>query len=144
MLWGKIIAVCSNKMGNVRIIFEARSRNNCCGGKAISTTYSRLVFVALVIQHAKPKSIIMLSSVASLTLPYFSTSLLKMTWFSGKKVTEHNTVFIFSTTFVWNIYHYEKNSARYYHKCTLSLRVIFVEFQWYLNYLDRFLKRPQI
>jgi len=27
-------------------------------------------------------------------------------------------VAIFSTTFVFNISHSEKNSARYYHKCT--------------------------
>jgi len=31
---------------------EGRSRNRCCGGKAISITYSECVFAALVIQHA--------------------------------------------------------------------------------------------
>ena len=30
---------------------EARSCNHCCSGKAISTTYSECVFVALYIQH---------------------------------------------------------------------------------------------
>jgi hypothetical protein len=30
---------------------EARSFNNYCSGKAISVTYSKYVFVALVIQH---------------------------------------------------------------------------------------------
>jgi hypothetical protein len=32
---------------------EARSRNHCCRGKAVSITYSECVSVALVIQHAK-------------------------------------------------------------------------------------------
>jgi hypothetical protein len=31
---------------------EVRSCNNCCGGKAISVTYTQCVFEALVIQHA--------------------------------------------------------------------------------------------
>jgi hypothetical protein len=31
---------------------EARSRNHCCLGKAISVTYSECVFITLVIQHA--------------------------------------------------------------------------------------------
>jgi hypothetical protein len=32
---------------------EARSRNHCCCEKAVSTTYSERVFLALVIQHIK-------------------------------------------------------------------------------------------
>ena len=36
----------------------------------------------------------------------------------GKKVTEHKMcVLVFSTTFIWNISHCKKNSARYHHKC---------------------------
>jgi hypothetical protein len=35
--------------GNV----EARSSNNCCSGKVTVIAYSKCVFVALVIQHAK-------------------------------------------------------------------------------------------
>jgi hypothetical protein len=38
--------------------------------------------------------------------------------FSGKKSLNTKCVLIFSRTFVWNISHSKKNSARYYHKCT--------------------------
>jgi hypothetical protein len=50
-----------------------RSRNHCCRGKAISIKYSVCVSIALVIQHAKRMRRIILSSVACLALPYFST-----------------------------------------------------------------------
>jgi hypothetical protein len=52
---------------------EARSRNQCCRGKAINVTYSECVSVALVIQHAKGMRCIILSSVACLALPHFAT-----------------------------------------------------------------------
>jgi len=38
----------------------------------------------------------------------------------SEKITEHKMcVFTFSTTFNVNIFHSNKNSALYYHKCTL-------------------------
>jgi hypothetical protein len=52
---------------------EARSRNRCCRGKTVRITYSECVSVALVIQHARPKRLIVLSSVACLVSPYYST-----------------------------------------------------------------------
>jgi hypothetical protein len=52
---------------------EARSRNHCCRGKAISITYCECVYVALVIQHAKRMRSIILLSVACLVVPYFPT-----------------------------------------------------------------------
>jgi hypothetical protein len=39
---------------------EARSCNHCCSGKAMSITYCKCVFVALVIQHAKCMRYVML------------------------------------------------------------------------------------
>jgi len=33
-------------------VTQARSRNHCCGGKAISISYSECVFVGLGIQNA--------------------------------------------------------------------------------------------
>jgi hypothetical protein len=52
---------------------QARSRKHCCRGKAIRITYSECVSVALVIHHSQRMRRIILSSVSSLTLPYFST-----------------------------------------------------------------------
>ena len=51
----------------------ARSRNNFCRRKAISIIHSECVSVALVIQHAKRMRRIILSSVAWLAVPYFTT-----------------------------------------------------------------------
>jgi hypothetical protein len=52
---------------------EARSRNHCRRGKAISIVYSECVSVALIIQDAMRMRRITLSSVACLDLPHFST-----------------------------------------------------------------------
>ena len=53
--------------------YEARSRNHCCHGKAISIKYSeRVCILDLVIQHAKRMRRIM-SSAACPPLQYFPT-----------------------------------------------------------------------
>jgi hypothetical protein len=52
---------------------EARSRNYCCRGEAISIAYSECMYVTFIIQHAKRLGGILLSSVACLVLAYFST-----------------------------------------------------------------------
>jgi hypothetical protein len=52
---------------------EVRSRNHTCRGKTVSITYSVCVSVALVIQHATRMRGIILSSVACLAVPCFST-----------------------------------------------------------------------
>jgi hypothetical protein len=52
---------------------EARSRNHCYRGKAVSITYAECVSVALVIRHAECMRRIIFSYVACLAVPYFST-----------------------------------------------------------------------
>jgi len=77
------------------------------------------VFVVLVIQHVKRMRRVILSSVASTALQNFATLSHKRHDFR-EKVTEHKKkcVFIFSITFVRNVYRSKKNSEGYYHKRT--------------------------
>ena len=50
---------------------EAHSCHLCCRGKTMSVTHSEFVSVALIIELAMRKSRVTLSSVDSLTVPYF-------------------------------------------------------------------------
>jgi len=87
-------------------IRQARSYNNCCGGKTISITYFDCVFVALVIRHATrmrhnftrglPRSKI-----------FFHISHKRYVF--RKEVIEHEMcILIFSTPFIRNISHSSK------------------------------------
>jgi hypothetical protein len=86
-----------NKTGNSRtcINTEARFRNLCGRGKAVSITHSERVSVALVIQNVKRIRRVILSSVARPSLLCFVTLFHNRHNFR-KIIIEHN-VFCFST-----------------------------------------------
>jgi hypothetical protein len=98
--------------------FEAIWCNHHFSDKTIRITHHEFVPVALIFRQAKRMRSITLSSVASLSVPHFST-------FSRKKqdirknVTEYiMCVLISFTTFVWNICDSKKNSTGYFLKRT--------------------------
>jgi hypothetical protein len=86
-----------NKTGKVRIIVM-RSRNYYCHRKAMNIICSAHVFLALFTQHAMRMSRVILSSVACLGRPYYSTYLINGTIF-GKKFIEHKMCFDFLYNF---------------------------------------------
>jgi len=62
-----------NKTSNIRVRnIEALSFSHCSTGKAVVTTYSEFVFIALGNQHAKRMRHIILSSVAFLIYHIFA------------------------------------------------------------------------
>jgi len=58
------VTLIQNKTDNVEPNVQARSCNNSCSGKGISTTNSERVFIALGIQHAIHMPHIVLSGLA--------------------------------------------------------------------------------
>jgi hypothetical protein len=122
---------------------EACSCNHCFCGKATSIAYSECVFVALLIQHAMRMRRNILSSVASLSLPYVSTLSRKRDEFLVKNIIDHEIcVVIFSIKFVWRISHHKKNWERYDLNVYWSLCK--VPIQLVRNCPDGFLKCTQI
>jgi hypothetical protein len=99
---------------------EKLSINHCCSGIAMGITYSECVCLEPCLSSLRRRMLrITLSSVACLVLLHFSKLSHKRYDFRKKSIEYEVWVLIFSTTFVYNISHSKKNSARYYHKCTL-------------------------
>jgi hypothetical protein len=91
---------------------------------------------------------IILSSVACVTLPYFSTLSHRGRIFlrGGGEFIEHKVcALMFSTIFVANISHSEKNSAKYYLYIGLHVKYLLLLSHFNeTNFLNRFLKNHQI
>ena len=82
-----------------------------------SIACSECVSVTLVIQHAEHMHHIILSSVACLAPPHFST--LFHTWhdFQKNSIERKMCAFVISKTSMRNISHFKNNSARCYYSC---------------------------
>jgi hypothetical protein len=102
-----------HKSGNVCITLWC---NYCCGGRALSITYSECMFVALCSMQCECAMLYWLG--ARLAVLYYVPTLSHKRQFS-KKIIEHKMcILIFSTTFVRNISQSKKNSSEYYQKYT--------------------------
>jgi len=117
---------------------EARSCSHCCSGKAMSIAQPGCVFVALGIQHAK---IIICGLWPAPLCKLFPHYLINGTIF-GKKVVHKMCVSIFSTAFVWNIFHSKKNCAKCNPNMYIDLHVqyrLLSDFNDISVYLSRYL-----
>ena len=86
--------------------------NHCCSGKAIRITYSECVCVAIGVQHAMHMHHIV---VCVWPAPwYFSMLSLKWHNLKKKKLLNIKCVFVFVTTSVRNVCHYNKNWLKIY------------------------------
>jgi hypothetical protein len=90
---------------------EARSRNHCCRGKAISITCSECVFVALVIQHSMRMCRIVICGPPDV-FPHY----LKNGKIFEKTSLSIKCAFLFLYKFLSKTSYSKKNSDRYYHK----------------------------
>ena len=103
---------------NVNIV--ARSRNHCCRKKSDKHYIFWACVCSLVLVTERMRRI--MSSVASLAPPYFSSLSHKRHDFSENVIEQKMCVLTFSTTLVWSISHFKHNSGRY-HKYKNSLHV---------------------
>jgi hypothetical protein len=115
-----------------------------CGYTGVWACACAYVHIALLIQHATRMRHILTSFVDPRSPSYFSTLSHKRCDFR-KKVIEHKIcVFIFSTTFVWNMSHFKKNLARYRQKFRNVFKLnthyfcrIEIEFEFYRQIFEK-------
>jgi hypothetical protein len=107
-------------------------RVRCCRANAISVTYTECVSVALVIQHETRMRCIILSSVACLAVPYFSTFSYKRHDFRGESYWTQNCVFWFSLQLLSQIFlilrRIEPHIIINVHRSSCKVPVILVRF----------------
>ena len=100
-------------LGPLCTVVELQNTSCCCQNNKYQILWTCVYILALVHRHEKRMRRIILSSVACLAMPYFSTFSHKRDDFHKKKCIEHNMcILTFSTNFVWNTSHYN-NSAKY-------------------------------
>ena len=109
----------------------ARACVFACGYPGAWPCACAYVHIALLTQHATRMRHIVTSFVAPRSPLNFSTLSHKRYDFRKKAIEHKMCVFIFSTTFVWNISHSKKNLARYlktFEKSSCKVPVILSDF----------------
>ena len=122
-------------MSNITIRDVCVTTDQCWHEEGIGITYTKCVFVALVIQHAMHMYHICVCP----ALQYFSA--LSCTQYDVQKnVTEHKMrLLIFSATSVWNIFYPNKRWARYDTKMHAGVHVKYLLFLFNFNETGNFL-----
>jgi hypothetical protein len=111
--YNQTIAVYSGNKEHTRPVMyaqrniEERSRNYCCRTKKQKVLHKSVSLQPLV--SSMKYACAVLSSLASLVLQYFYTSLYKRNNFRERGVTEQKRVFSLSTTSFRNMFHSNKN-----------------------------------
>ena len=104
----------NNNPDSVRItLYLARSHDHCCRGKAVSTTYSECVTIALLIKHACAELHFHLWPVRIYHI--FSHCHKRHDCREKKFIECTMCVLILSANSLSNIFPSKKNSVRYYH-----------------------------
>jgi len=127
-MWSTLTA-CSDRSGTVRMTqhWDAFAQPLLLWKSNEGITYSDCVSIALGIQHAHAPYCHLCPVPLHNIFPHY---LIKGTIFGEKCLNIKMCVLILSTTPVWKCSHYNKNSARCYHKCTYI--GLHVKCQWHL------------
>ena len=123
-------------------VTEGHLCSHCWSGKEISITYNEHVSVALVLQQAMHMRHIVICGLLS-SPSFFHT--VYTAWFKNKLNIKF--VSIFCTTFVWNIFHSQKNWVTFGQNCMLFCMYstgCYWDILMEIEFSRQFLKNPQL